>query len=279
MSREAVERDQPPVTVYSVDEQLALAQSVGVEGIIDVGCEYPHLRTAVDMAIDHPGVVRAALAIHPNEAVLHGHRGVPGPDGLPVSYKPWHDLGFEEAFDEVRRLCVGNPGVVVAIGETGMDLFRTGAAAEEIQREAFREHIALAKELDLPMQIHDRDAHAQVIDTLLSDGSPDRTVFHSYSGDAEMGRIAREQGWYLSLSGTLSYKGNEGIRESARMVGLDHVMVETDAPYLAPMPYRGRPNAPYMIPYTLSALAEVFGMSVADVARATSRNVREVYGF
>ena len=94
-----------------------------------------------------------------------------------------------------------------------------------------------------------------------------------------MGRIAREQGWYLSLSGTLSYKGNEGIRESARMVGLDHVMVETDAPYLAPMPYRGRPNAPYMIPYTLSALAEVFGMSVADVARATRRNVREVYGF
>ncbi|WP_300766513.1 TatD family hydrolase [uncultured Bifidobacterium sp.] len=279
MSRQALERGQDPVEVLGIDQQLDLARSVGVEGIIDVGCEYPNLRTAVDMALSHPGVVHAAVAIHPNEAVLHGHHGVPGPDGLPISYKPWHDLTFSEAFEEVRRLCVENPGVVVAIGETGMDLFRTGAAAEQIQREAFREHIALAKELDLPMQIHDRDAHAQVVETLLADGSPEFTVFHSYSGDADMGRIAREQGWYLSLSGTVGYKGNEGIRESARIVGLDHVMVETDAPYLAPMPYRGRPNAPYMIPYTLAALTEVFDLPVADVARATRRNVRTVYGF
>ena len=103
-------------------------------------------------------------------------------------------------------------------------------------------------------------------------------MFHSYSGDAEMAKVAREHGWYLSMSGTVSYKGNDGIRESARIVGLDHVMVETDAPYLAPMPYRGRTNAPYMIPYTLAALADVFDLPVAEVARATRRVTRTVYG-
>lgn len=278
MDRQAREREQPPVPVYSVDELLDQASAVGVEGVIDVGCEYPHLSTAVDMALAHPGTVHAALAIHPNEAVLHGHRGVPGPDGLPVTYRPWHDLAFGDALAEVHRLCLAHPKQVVAIGETGMDLFRTGPGAEEIQRQAFRDHIALAKELGLPLQIHDRDAHRQVVETLLADGSPEFTVFHSYSGDADMGRIARDHGWYLSLSGTVGYKGNGDIRESARIVGLDHVMVETDAPYLAPMPYRGRTNAPYMIPYTLRAIADVFGLPVAEVARATRRTVTRVYG-
>ena len=114
--------------------------------------------------------------------------------------------------------------------------------------------------------------------TLLADGSPERTVFHSYAGDAEMVAIARDNGWYLSFSGTVSYKGNDGIRESARLVGLDHIMVETDAPYLTPVPYRGRTNAPYMIPYTLTALADVFDLPVAEVARATRRTTRTVYG-
>lgn len=176
-------------------------------------------------------MVHAALAIHPNESVLHGHRGVPGPDGLELKYKPHHDVPFDQALAEVHRLAVAYPEQVVAIGETGMDFFRTGGAARELQRQAFRDHIALAKELNLPMQIHDRDAHREVIETLLADGAPEFTVFHSYSGDAEMAKVAREHGWYLSMSGTVSYKGNDGIRESARIVGLDHVMVETDAPY------------------------------------------------
>lgn len=278
MSHEAAIKGQPDVPVYSVDELLAQAAAVGVSGIIDSGCELPHLMTAIDMAREHPGQVHAAIAIHPNEAVRHGHRAVPGPDGLPVRYQPYHDTSFDDAMAEVARLARRYPKQVVAIGETGMDLFRTGDAAKGIQREAFREHIALAKELNLPMQIHDRDAHAEVIDTLLADGSPERTVFHSYSGDAAMAEVAREHGWYLSFSGTVSYKGNDGIRESARIVGLDHIMVETDAPYLTPMPYRGRTNAPYMIPYTLTALADVFDLPVAEVARATRRVTRTVYG-
>ena len=278
MSHEAEAKGQPPVPVYGVDELLAQAQAVGIAGIIDVGCELPNLMTAVQMAVDHPGLVHAALAIHPNESVLHGHRGVPGPDGLELKYKPWHDTLFDDALAEVHRLATQYPRQVVAIGETGMDLFRTGEGAKELQREAFRAHIALAKELNLPMQIHDRDSHREVIETLLADGAPERTVFHSYSGDAEMGEIAREQGWYLSFSGTVSYKGNEGIRESARIVGLDHVMVETDAPYLTPMPYRGRANAPYMIPYTLRALADAMDLPLTDVAAATRRVTRTVYG-
>ena len=248
MSHEAQEKGQPEVPVYDVDQLLAQAQSVGIGGIIDCGCELPHLMTAVQMALDHPGNVHAALAIHPNESVLHGHRGVPGPEQ------------------------------VVAIGETGMDLFRTGEGAKELQREAFRAHIALAKELGLPMQIHDRDSHREVIETLLADGAPERTVFHSYSGDREMAEIAREHGWYLSFSGTVSYKGNDGIRESLRIVGLDHAMVETDAPYLTPMPYRGRTNAPYMIPYTLRAMADTLDLPIADVARGTRDTARAVYG-
>lgn len=278
MDLEAESKGQPAVPVYDVEELLGRARAVGVEGIIDVGCELPHLMTAVQMALDHPGIVHAALAIHPNEAVLHGHRGVPGPDGLPLHYQPWHDTDFEDAMAEVRRLAGAYREQVVAIGETGMDLFRTGEGAKELQRQAFRAHIALAKELDLPLQIHDRDAHREVIETLLADGSPERTVFHSFSGDAAMARIAREQGWYLSFSGTVSYKGNDGIREAARIVGPEHIMVETDAPYLSPMPYRGRTNAPYMIPYTLAALADAMGMSIPDTARATRRTTRMVYG-
>lgn len=278
MNRQAIERDQPPVPVYSVDEMLDQARAVGVEGVIDVGCELPNLEVAVQMAIDHPCVVHAALAIHPNEAVLHGYRGAAGPDGLPVKYQPWHDTSFEDALAEVHRLAVEHPQQVVAIGETGMDLFRTGEAAKEIQRDAFRAHIALAKELNIPMQIHDRDAHREVIETLLKDGSPERTVFHSWSGDTELAQIAEAQGWYLSFSGASSYKGNEEIRRSAAVVGLDHIMVETDAPYLTPMPYRGRPNAPYMIPYTLRALADALDLPISEVAKATRQTTKAVYG-
>lgn len=278
MSHEAAAKGQPDVPVYGVDELLDQAASVGVSGIIDSGCELPDLMTVIDMAREHPGRVHAAIAIHPNESVRHGHRAVPGPDGLPVRYAPHHDVSFDDAMAQVASLARRYPDQVVAIGETGMDLFRTGEGAKEIQREAFRAHIALAKELNLPMQIHDRDSHAEVIATLLADGAPERTVFHSYSGDPEMARIAREHGWYLSLSGTVSYKGNDAIRDSARIVGLDHIMVETDAPYLTPVPYRGRTNSPAMIPYTLAAIADVFALPIADVARATRRVTNEVYG-
>lgn len=277
MSHEAQEKGQPEVPVYSVDELLNQAQQVGVEGVIDCGCELPNLMTAIDMAREHPKPCMRPSPYTPTNPCSTVTAGA-GPRRVATKYKPWHDTSFEDAMAEVHRLATAYPNQVVAIGETGMDLFRTGEAAKELQREAFRAHIALAKELNLPMQIHDRDSHKEVIETLLADGAPERTVFHSYSGDAEMGEIARENGWYLSLSGTSSYKGNDGIRESARIVGLSHVMVETDAPYLSPMPYRGRTNAPYMIPYTLQSLANYLDKPLTEVAQATRKTTREVYG-
>lgn len=278
MAAEGAEKGQYDIPVYSAEEHLRRAASVGVTQIIDVGCEYPNLDEAVNMARAYPGRVHAGVAIHPNEAVAHGHRTVKGPDGLEPDYKPWHDIPYDEAFQQIARIARDNPGLVVVIGETGLDYYRCGEAARPLQVAAFRDHIALAKELGLPLQIHDRDAHADCIATLLRDGAPERTVFHSFSGDAEMGRVCRENGWYLSFSGTVSYKGNEGIRAALAQADRTRIMVETDAPYLTPMPHRGRTNSPAMIPWTLAAMAEVLGVTRDDAARITRRNTRECYG-
>ena len=279
MSHEGELKGQPGIPVYTVDDMLTQAAAVGIEGIIDCACEYPNLQAAVNMALAHPGQVHAALAIHPNEAVLHARTADRGPDGLEIKYKPYHlETSLDEAIQTVHDLAVRYPDQVVAIGETGIDLFRTGEQGRKTQIEAFRAHIALAKELNLPMQIHDRDAHRDCIETLLADGAPEHTVFHSFSGDAEMGRIAAENGWYLSFSGTVSYKGNDGIREALALTPRDHILVETDAPYLTAMPFRGRTNAPYLIPNTLLAMADVLGINVNEMAAITRENTRAVYG-
>lgn len=277
MARQAAERGMAPVPVFTVDELLDKAAAVGVTQIIDDACEYPSLETAIELAKSHPSRVYAGLAIHPNEAVLHGHHAVPGPDGLPVHYEPWHDIAYEEAFAQVAQLAKENPDVVVAVGETGMDLFRTGQDGLERQRQAFRDHIALAKELGLPLQIHDRDADKPIVETLLADGAPEGTVFHSFAGDEELARLARKRGWYLSFSGTVSFKGNDRLRNALAIIDEDHILVETDAPYLTPMPYRGRTNSPYMIPYTLEIMAEVRGVPRDEMARITARNARRLY--
>lgn len=277
MARQAAERGMEPVPVFSVDELLEKAAAVGVKQIIDDECEYPSLDVAVEMAASHPGRVYAGLAIHPNEAVLHGHHAAPGPDGLPVHYEPWHDIPYEDAFAKVADLAKAHSDVVVAIGETGMDLFRTGEAGLEQQRKAFRDHIALAKELGLPLQIHDREADKEIVETLLEDDAPEGTVFHSFAGDEDLAELARKKGWYLSFSGTVSFKGNERLRHALAIVDEDHILVETDAPYLTPMPYRGRTNSPYMIPYTLEAMAQARGVSRDEMACITARNARRLY--
>lgn len=277
LNKTLLEKGREPIEEPTVNSMLAQAQHSGVEQVIEVGCELPDLEPVVALANAYPQQVHAAIAIHPNESVLHGHRGVPGPDGLPICYRPHHDISFEDAMSRVYDLAVTNCDTVVAIGETGMDLYRTGEGAINAQKEAFRAHIALAKELNLPLQIHDRDAHREVVETLLSDGAPERTVFHSYSGGPELAQILKEHGWYASFSGTLGYKGNEGLRESAHIIGLDHITLETDAPYLTPMPYRGKPNAPYMVAYTLQTLADIIDMPLEDVARSTRDTTRTIY--
>ncbi len=159
-----------------------------------------------------------------------------------------------------------------------MDLFRTGPAGERAQRESFRAHLALAKELDLPVQIHDRDAHAEVIEVLLADGSPDRTVFHCFSGDAALARLAADHGWYLSFAGPLTFGANDALRAALAVTPPDLVLVETDAPYLTPHPFRGRPNAPYLLPHTVRRAAEIQGVGLESFCGAVVRNTERVYG-
>ncbi|MCR1982950.1 TatD family hydrolase [Cellulosimicrobium cellulans] len=292
----------------TVADHLARAAAVGVDRVVQVGCDLPAARWTDallrgDQAIwgreqadparaeagtsqDHlvgragaPGVasVLGAVAIHPNEAVLHGGVREVGPDGLEPDPRPQHDVPLDDAVAEIAAIARANDRVR-AIGETGMDLFRTGPRGEAVQREAFRAHVALAKELGLALQIHDRDAHAQVLDVLARDGAPERTVFHCYSGDAAMARSCAEQGWYLSFAGPVTFRANDELRAALRAVPLEQVLVETDAPYLTPHPYRGRPNAPYVLPTTVRTVAEVVDLPLADVCERLAATSVAVYG-
>lgn len=277
MSMESVSKGRGAIPVYSAQEMIRQAQSVGVAHMVDVSCDYPSLMVSPNMAKAYPQAIKAAVAIHPNETVLHGHRGAQGPDGLDIEYSPWHDVSIDEAIARVYEVARDNPADVVAIGETGLDYFRTGEDAHEAQRQAFRDHIAIAKELGLTLQIHDRDAHGDVVDTLLSDEAPENVVFHSYSADEDIAQIARDNGWYLSFSGPITYKANEHLRQALRTIDLDHVLVETDAPYLTPEPYRGRTNASYMMPYTFRVMADILDMSTVELAKKTYENSCKAY--
>lgn len=292
----------------TVADHLARAAAVGVDRVVQVGCDLPAARwtdallrgdqavwgreqadparaeagTSQDRLVggaEEPGVGRllGAVAIHPNEAVLHGGVREVGPDGLEPDPRPHHDVPLDDAVAEIAAIARANDRVR-AIGETGMDLFRTGDRGEAVQREAFRAHVALAKELGLALQIHDRDAHAQVLDVLARDGAPERTVFHCYSGDAAMARFCAEQGWYLSFAGPVTFRANDELRAALRAVPLGQVLVETDAPYLTPHPYRGRPNAPYVLPTTVRTVAEVVDRPLADVCERLAATSVAVYG-
>ncbi|MFD6178603.1 MULTISPECIES: TatD family hydrolase [unclassified Isoptericola] len=261
----------------SVAEHLARAGAAGVDRVVQVGCDLPGIDWTVDLlGAGHPGVL-AAVAIHPNEAVLHAGVREVGPDGLEPDPAPHHAVPLDDALARVAQAARSHDRVR-AIGETGMDLFRTGPRGEAVQREAFRAHVALAKELGLALQIHDRDAHAQVIDVLLADGAPERTVFHCYSGDEEMATLAAEHGWFLSFAGPVTYPKNDHLRAALRAVPLDLVLVETDAPYLPPHPYRGQPNAPYVAAHTVRAMAEVLERPLDEVCRSLSATSERVYG-
>jgi TatD DNase family protein len=167
---------------------------------------------------------------------------------------------------------------VRAIGETGLDHFRTAPEGREAQEESFRRHIALAKRLDKTVVIHDRDAHDDVVRVLLDEGPPPRVVFHCFSGGAALARSCAEHGWFMSFAGTVTFKANEHLREALAAAPIELVLVETDAPFLAPLPYRGRPNASYLIPVTLRAMAEVRGVGEADLARNVAKNTERAFG-
>jgi TatD DNase family protein len=168
---------------------------------------------------------------------------------------------------------------VRAVGETGLDYYRTREAARQaVQREAFAAHIAMAKAHGKALVVHDRDAHADVLAVLDSEGSPARVVMHCFSGDAGFARACVDRGAYLSFAGPVTFKPNEELRAALAVTPLDRVLVETDAPYLTPMPHRGRPNASYLIPYTVRFMADTLGLDLAVLSRALADNSSAAFG-
>jgi TatD family hydrolase len=184
---------------------------------------------------------------------------------------------YRDAIAEIEALARSS-GKVRAIGETGLDYFRTGPEGRPAQLAAFRDHIALAKELGLALQIHDRDAHADVIKTLREQGAPDRTVFHCFSGDREMAAVAAKNGWYCSFAGTVTFKGSDELRLAAALLPKELILVETDSPYLTPDPFRGRPNAPYMVARTMEILASAMAVPLVQACQQIQANTTAVYG-
>nr|NLD40559.1 TatD family hydrolase [Actinomycetales bacterium] len=266
------------VEVLPMDVQVGRAERAGVVGMIHSGCEYPGLEHAVELAREWRQIA-AAIAIHPNEAPRHAGVTEVAPDGWEQDLADHHrEVSLEDAIGRVAELAAANPEQVVAIGETGMDLFRTAAGGLEAQRRSFRAHIALAKELDLPLQIHNREAHAEVLDVLQRDGAPARTVFHCFSGDAEFAGVLNENGWYASFAGPVTFKSNQELRDAARALRPELVLVETDAPYLTPAPFRGRPNAPYVMTHTVRTVAQEMGMELTQACQVILANTRHVYG-
>lgn len=262
-------------TPLTVAEQVRRARDAGVTRLIQVGCDLDTLEGSIRLAQEHPEIV-AAIAIHPNEAPLHAGIREVGPDGLEPAMRDRHRVPLAQAVAEVAELARHER--VRAIGETGLDFFRTGEVGRIVQREAFRDHIDVAKELGLPLQIHDRDAHAEVVEVLLSDGAPERTVFHCFSGDVELARICAEQGWYASFAGPVTFASNDALREALRAMPRDLVLVETDAPYLTPKPFRGRPNGSYVMPVTVRAIAEQWQTDLALACERLRENTDTVYG-
>ena len=239
-------------------EHLDRASSVGVRGVVQVGGDLETSRWSAEIASREPRVL-AAVAIHPNEAPRYAASG-----------------GLDAALAEIDELA-GRPRVR-AIGETGLDFFRTEEDGRAAQYESFEAHIEIAKKHDLALQIHDRDAHAEVIATLRRVGAPEHTVFHCFSGDADMARMCADNGWYLSFAGTVTFKNASGLRDALAVIPRAKILVETDAPYLTPHPFRGRPNSPYLIPHTLRAMAAHLETDVSMLAAQVSSTTEEVYG-
>ncbi|WP_029289974.1 TatD family hydrolase [Cellulomonas sp. HZM] len=259
-----------------VAEHVARAASVGVTRMVQVGCDLDAVAWTDAAVRAHPQLL-GAVAIHPNEAVLHAGVREVAPDGLEPDPQPRHAMSLDDAIDAVMLVARANPRVR-AIGETGLDHFRAGPRGRAVQRDAFRAHVALAKELDLALQIHDRDAHDEVVEVLLADGAPERTVFHCFSGGPALAEVAAEQGWFCSFAGPVSFPANEDLRAAARLLPAELLLVETDAPYLTVHPFRGRPNAPYLLPGTVRTLAEVRDVPLADLCATLSTTSERVYG-
>ncbi|MGZ5415165.1 MAG: TatD family hydrolase [Aeromicrobium sp.] len=240
-----------------VREALDAAAAVGVTRIVQVGCDLEGSRWAVDTANAFDEIV-AAVAIHPNEAPRLG-------DGL------------ADALSEIERLASSGPRVR-AVGETGLDYYRTSEDGRAAQHESFHEHIRIAKRHDKTLVIHDRDAHDDILGVLDDEGMPERTVMHCFSGDSDFAQECLARGAWLSYAGTVTFKNAGNLREALKVTPRDKILIETDAPFLTPMPYRGSPNASYLIPHTLRFMADFLGISAESLCRDVDANTDRAFG-
>ncbi len=235
-----------------VRQVLSAARAAGIARVVTVGTDLGSSRWSAERAEEHEEVY-AAVAIHPNEVAT-------------VS---------AGALAEIEALAL-RPRVV-AVGETGLDYYRD-YAPPHMQRWWFRQHIAIAKRTGKALMIHDREAHADVLRILEEEGPPSRVVFHCFSGDAAMVKQCAEAGYVMSFAGNVTFTNAQPLREAAAATPAELLLVETDAPFLTPVPNRGRPNSPAMAAYTVRFLAEVKGMAVADLCDAVTATAERTFG-
>lgn len=251
---EIVTNDSPDSA--SVKKVIDDAHSVGVTRIVQVGYSAEQSQWCAELANLYPGRVLAAVALHPNEA--------------PVVEDLAADLKIIEELAAQPR--------VRAIGETGLDYFRTPPELRAVQQESFKWHIELAKRTNKALVIHDRDSHDDVLSILQEVGAPEKTVFHCYSGDAEMARICIDRGYILSFAGTMTFKNAPALREAVKLVPHDQLLVETDSPFLAPTPHRGLQNTPAQIPNIIRAMAAERGDDLDQLCHQLSATSEAIFG-
>ncbi|TKV28335.1 TatD family deoxyribonuclease [Arthrobacter sp. NamB2] len=242
----------------SIGEALDAAGAAGVRGAVQVGTDLESSRFTAAV-VEQDARLLGAVALHPNEAPLLAGAGT-----------------LDDALSEIELLASGER--VRALGETGLDYFRTGEEGRGSQLSSFRSHIDIAKRLGKALQIHDRDAHDDVVKTLLADGAPDRVVLHCFSSGADLARTCNEQGWYMSFAGTVTFKNAENLREALLVADPALVLTETDAPFLTPHPHRGHPNASYAVPYTVRAMAGILDTALDALCARLTTNTEAVYG-
>jgi TatD DNase family protein len=240
-------------------EAIALATEVGVRRIVQIGCDLPGAQWAVDAAGEYDALV-AGVSLHPNEAPRLAAEG-----------------RLDEALAEIERLAQAHDKVR-AVGETGLDHYRTGPEGRAAQVESFARHIDLAKRLDKTLVIHDRDAHDEVLEVIDAEGAPDRWVMHCFSGNPRFARACLDRGAWLSFAGTITFRNAQPVRDALAVTPLGRILVETDAPFLTPTPWRGRPNASYLVPVTVRAMAEVRGDDLTALCQALDANTETAFG-